>query len=83
MSLENDLEIWMSDKEDRKRKTYLEDFLEKYPNAPKDICGTPKMCPEDLYPNAEFEECVSYEERCFKCWNRKIEVNKQWMLLNL
>lgn len=76
MSLENDLEIWMSDKEDRKRKTYLEDFLEKYPNAPKAICGNPKMCPEDLYPNAEFEECVHYEERCFKCWNRKIEVNK-------
>ena len=32
MSLENDLEIWMSDKGDRKIKTYLEDFLAEWAN---------------------------------------------------
>ena len=55
MSLENDLEIWMSDKEDRKRKTYLEDFLEKFPGAEMDTDGTPKTCRMNLYGDEPYE----------------------------
>ena len=55
-------------------KTMLQDFLERYPNAPLDkIDGTPIICPYE----------IGYEERCLdrdcndigcvKCWNRPIE----------
>ena len=56
------------------QKTMLQDFLERYPNAPLDkIDGTPIICPYE----------IGYEERCLdrdcndigcvKCWNRPIE----------
>ena len=69
-------EAWMPLPEPykKKRKTYLEDFLEKYPDAPKDICGSPKMCPEDLYQNADCDEEYCDRIGCEKCWNREMEV---------
>ena len=52
-------------------KTYLQDFLEKFPNAPKGKKGTPKICPHQIYPeiNANYRCC----ENCLKCWSQEMK----------
>lgn len=52
-------------------KTYLQDFLEKFPNAPKGEKGTPKICPHQIYPeiDANYRCC----ENCLKCWNQEMK----------
>ena len=60
------------------RKTLLEDFLEKYPNATiskyEDI---PCICAEDLGYKSDNELCET-EDGCQKCWNRTLdEVGKE------
>lgn len=62
------------------RKTYLMDFVKKYPNAPLEENGTPRFCPYDLgYMTKEdcymtkkedFDDCSQY---CKQCWNTPIE----------
>ena len=51
-------------------KTYLTDFLSKYPNAPMRDDGTPKICPQKLGYCKEFC-CVGTD--CFKCWSTAME----------
>ena len=55
------------------QKTMMQDFFEKFPNAPKSEAGTPRMCPCDCgyekvsnCPNGEM--CNS-----LKCWSRPLE----------
>lgn len=57
-------------------KTMLQDFFEKFPNAPKEELGDPKLCPsacgytaKDLCDGSEFH-------KCFVCWNRPLEVEE-------
>lgn len=50
-------------------KTYMQDFFEKFPNAHKDVDGTPKLCIKSLYGD-EFE-CP--EGGCKKCWNQEMK----------
>ena len=50
-------------------KTYMQDFFEKFPNAPKNNNGTPKICITTIYGD-EFE-CL--EGGCKKCWNQEME----------
>lgn len=52
-------------------KTYLQDFLEKFPNAPKGEKGTPKICPHQIYPeiDANYRCC----ENCLKCWSQEMK----------
>lgn len=50
-------------------KTYLSDFLEKYPNAIRDNDGTPKSCVNNLY-NTD-PDCVCLD--CDECWNRPLD----------
>ena len=58
-------------------KTYLNDFLEKYPNAVLDREGSPVICPYHLGYGKPI--CEEIEERslncyiCEKCWNRVIK----------
>lgn len=40
------------------QKTMMQDFFEKFPNAPKDDFGTPYLCPED----------IGYEEKNVRRW---------------
>lgn len=55
------------------RKTMLEDFLEKHPNAILLEDGTPIICPYWLgYGEKEKKECGDDEVECLKCWNRFI-----------
>lgn len=52
------------------RKTILQDFLEKYPNAELNDDGVPKPCPYWLgYKDMPFCNRI----RCVECWNRPLE----------
>lgn len=52
------------------RKTMMQDFFEKFPNAPRsDTDGTPQnVCPYDCGYTKD-ENCAG---NCRKCWNRPI-----------
>ena len=53
------------------RKTRLDDFKEKYPDAPVDSDGYPEcICPWHLGFMKE-EECR--EKSCRECWNKPVE----------
>jgi hypothetical protein len=53
-----------------KKKTYMEDFFEKFPNAPRDPeSGEPQVCPNNIYAGAK-DGCAC---GCVECWNREME----------
>lgn len=57
-------------------KTMMQDFFEKFPNAPKGEDGTPECCPYQCgYVEAKdgFCGCEDPDFDCFKCWSRPIE----------
>lgn len=54
------------------RKTMLQDFLEKHPNAPLNDDGTPDVCPYRLGYTKETGCSYSINE-CFDCWSRPME----------
>ena len=51
-------------------KTYVMDFFEKFPNAPKDDDGTPSRCWQDTYGDGQY---CGYDGKCTDCWNREME----------
>ena len=54
------------------QKTFLTDFLEKYPNVPLAKNGYPSICPYELgYTKEEYINCGSLT--CKQCWNTPIE----------
>ena len=69
-AIEN-LQKW-SDK--RPKKTYIQDFLEKFPKAQIDSDGSPFACRKKLYggvrPN---DERCNRREACKNCWNEPME----------
>lgn len=67
--LEKAVEIVEKWSKENPQKTILQDFLEKYPNAPKECTGEPHICPCNL----GYEEYMDCEENCFDCWNRPLE----------
>lgn len=57
-------------------KTILEDFKEKYQNAPLYSDGTPKMCVLALgYKAYKYCNTTVDEMGCVECWNRKVNEN--------
>lgn len=54
---------------DHPKKTRLQDFLEKYPNAPLEADGTPIACCETL---GYCKDCC-LRPNCVKCWNEALE----------
>lgn len=52
------------------QKTMIQDFFEKFPNAPSDNCGLPSFCPSDL-GYKDLEKCD--DKDCPKCWSRPME----------
>ena len=52
-------------------KTIMQDFFEKYPNAPKDDNGTPILCTKCL--GYESLNCAIGDDECVKCWNQPME----------
>lgn len=63
--------------EEHPRKTILQDFLEKYPNAIMEDGGFPELCPYHLgyekEPTDNDEFCNAGEDGCRKCWNRQLD----------
>lgn len=55
---------------DHPQKTRLQDLLEKYPNAPMEVDGTPKVCCENL---GYYKACDESGANCKKCWNMPME----------
>lgn len=55
------------------QKTMMQDFFEKFPNAPKVRDGGPRMCPEDCGYKESNEYCDDIKFGCLKCWNRPLE----------
>lgn len=59
------------------QKTMMQDFFEKFPNAPKDEKegGVPKLvCPKQLGYTDIKEDCIElFDCDCLKCWNRPLE----------
>lgn len=51
-------------------KTYAMDFFEKFPNAPRDKDGEPKVCVDDIYGNSDID-CSNIE--CVDCWNQEMK----------
>ena len=48
------------------QKTMMQDFFEKFPNAPKDSFGNPMVCPQDL-GYGDFC-CDDTNHNCTMCW---------------
>ena len=55
----------------QKFKTYKEDFLEKFPNAVINDCGTLAACRAFIYDGAI--QCINRGLGCDKCWNEIME----------
>ena len=55
-------------------KTIMDDFFEKFPNAPKDDGGEPITCPYDC-GYVTTRECPEHYI-CVECWSRPLEVSK-------
>lgn len=59
--------------EEHPLKTLMDDFFEKFPNAPRDKDdGTPTFCPEEV--GYEKEKDVNLcRTSCLKCWARSLK----------
>lgn len=68
--LESDVERW---NKKHSRKTRLQDFLEKYPNAQLRDDGLPYSCCEAL---GYGECCKQTSDPCFDCWNMPVGEDK-------
>ena len=64
------VEKWAAE---HQQKTMLQDFLEKYPNAPLDKIGTPFICPYEIGYEEQCLDRNCNDIGCVKCWNRPIE----------
>lgn len=53
------------------QKTYLMDFLEKFPNCVKDSKGFPVSCRKFIYPLMSRGDCAGWN--CSECWNEVME----------
>ena len=55
-------------------KTMMDDFFEKFPNAPRKGNGYPICCPNECGYVKE-SKCTTFES-CVVCWSRPLEVTK-------
>ena len=58
------------------QKTIMQDFFEKFPNAPKSKLNHPTLCPGNCGYNNEtpsYEICKQFNKDCVKCWSRPLE----------
>lgn len=64
----NTVEKWAKE---NPQKTMMQDFFNRFPNAPKDIDGNPVTCPYSC-GYVVVNDCEKYNN-CYDCWNRPIE----------
>lgn len=66
-----DVEQWSKE---HPLRTRLQDFLEKYPNAPHSDNGTPVICCANLGYDENWVLCNS---DCVACWNKPVEEDEK------
>ena len=57
------------------KKTYAQDFFEKFPKAQSNSDGIPFVCRKRIYGgihSATLEDC-DYTRACYRCWNEPME----------
>lgn len=57
------------------KKTYAQDFLEKFPEAQRSWGGAPFVCRKRIYGgihSAKSEDCDD-TKACYRCWNKPME----------
>lgn len=63
--------------DEQPKKTYAQDFFEKFPKARSNSDGTPFVCRERIYggecPVLECDECWNKECWNKECWNEPME----------
>lgn len=57
--------------EEHPQKTIMQDFFEKFPNAPRTKTGEPMMCPYNCGYGSFC--CEQANGTCYNCWNRPLE----------
>lgn len=65
----------------KSKKTYAEDFFEKFPDAPRFNGMRPTICRYYLYPEGCLDEhgrCQGdpKDEGCIACWNEIMDLKK-------
>lgn len=70
--MEAKLEEWIAK---HPKRTYQQDFLEKYPNAPLGRNGVPNICPYEVgYFPADLKLCaIDSFVGCVECWGKEME----------
>lgn len=56
------------------KKTYAQDFFEKFPKAQRNWDGTPFVCRKRIYGgihSTPLEDC-DYTRACYRCWNEPL-----------
>ena len=56
-------------------KTYMQDFFEKFPNAPKEKGGEPTTCIENIYGDVGVSQEECRKQSCAECWNQEMKEN--------
>lgn len=71
---EKAIEILQKWSDEHPKKTYAQDFFEKFPKAQSNSDGTPFVCKKRIYDGMHptFEDC-DYTGTCKNCWNEPME----------
>lgn len=72
--VEEAVEILQKWSNEHPKKTYEQDFFEKFPKAQSNSDGTPFVCKKRIYDGMHptFEDC-DYTGTCKNCWNEPME----------
>ena len=70
--MEAKLEEWIAK---HPKRTYKQDLLEKFPDAPMTQKGVPRICPYEVgYFSMDNRPCtIGDDDWCVRCWNREME----------
>lgn len=72
---EKAIEIVQKWSDEHPKKTYAQDFLEKFPEAQRNWGGVPFVCRKRIYGgihSATSEGCDD-TKACYRCWNKTME----------
>ena len=69
------VEQWAKEHPEKKRKTYAEDFKQKFPNACFTLDGHPEACRNAIYKGDDCWRGGQWAEDvdCTACWNEQME----------
>lgn len=73
VEIEKTVEILQKWSNEHPKKTYAQDFFEKFPKAQSGSDGIPFVCRKRIYGGTHptFENC-NYTGACYKCWNEPL-----------